>query len=129
MEEFQDFYIFADTNADYNNLQNTLRGSNEHEINKFINTNKLFQHNKQFANSSYSGSDRVIDHVFSRKDNCSEEYGGHLGVKEYHPALLTTIKFDKDVSSVLSNVGYCENPIQDSSKDNIETKIRVTGPS
>jgi hypothetical protein len=123
VEDYKDIYIFSDTNSDYRNLDNTLRGSNEFKIDKFLDKHNLIQHNKEFANSTILGRSRVIDHVISRRNNCSVEYGGHLGKVTYHPALLTTIKYGKDDSSDLCDVDYCANPIQDSIQDIIETKI------
>jgi hypothetical protein len=119
VKDYQEIYIFSDTNADYNNLENTLQHSNEFKIEKFIKKNKLFQHNKEFSNTSINGSEQIIDHVISRRNNSSVEYGGHLGEKNYHPALMTTNEYGKDVNSELCN----ENPIQDSIQDNKKTKV------
>jgi hypothetical protein len=123
MKDYQEIYIFSDTNADYYNLENGHHDSNEFKINKFLDKNKLFQHNNKISNTSIHGSSRVIDHVISRGNNCSVENGGHLGVKEYHPALLTTIKYGQDVKSDLCNDDFCDNQYQDTMQVNIETKI------
>jgi hypothetical protein len=123
VEEFQEIYICSDTNADFLNLANTPHYSNECKIDKFLEENKLFQHNNKISNTSIHGSDRVIDHVISRKNNCCVENGGHLGRKAYHSALLTTIKFGQDFNNDLCNDDFGENPIQDPIQVNIVTKV------
>jgi hypothetical protein len=49
--------------------------------------------------------------------------GGHLGKANYHPALLTTIKYGQDVNNDSCNDDFCDNQNQDTMQVNIETKV------
>lgn len=95
VKNFPQLIISSDTNADLQNLDDAKNNTNESKLKEFINKNpELKQHNKEFRNRTYFDSDRIIDGIFTSNAECSVKYGGHIGNENYHPALLSNIKYE-----------------------------------